>query len=499
MTRAAGPETLASMDERSRHRRFEDSFLGQIRARALALTRGALPADQVVFESTPDGIDELRATLARLELYDRNALEQLPGTRAMQMRFVRSRLGGLLRETIARVRVRVLAPVESLIRGEAGGPVTREQVLDALARYEVLPRRERPSAVVLASATGFTPEARALVETPGSASLILLGGRDDGGWDIDLPPAVRRSAWSRLFELESRDDRLRRVMYHLEQDSAALDSRGVSLPELAEKLGLPLGQTELLVRQACRTQPRLMTVVHEGVVHVCRTPLAEEGTSMSTWSRIRRWLRLKPTTAERVRELTVQRVRLEQQRHEVDQKIEKLETEERTLLKSGSQAASDAERKQLAGKLVRVRRDLSRQRAQAQMYTNQIDVIGTHIHHLTLTAQGQRVSLPKAEDLTQEAAQAEQLMAELATNADLAASIEVGAQSPAMQAEEAAIMEEFRQVAAGAQAPAGPVAERPTPQAASPASAAPAAREAALPPTPGSASKGRAPAGPELG
>jgi hypothetical protein len=152
---------------------------------------------------------------------------------------------------------------------------------------------------------------------------------------------------------------------------------------------------------------------------------------------------MKPSTAERVREMTAQRVRLEQQRSEVDQKVGTLEKQEREAFERGRSAATDVEKKQVAGSLMRVRRELKRLHAQAGMFTQQIDVIGTHIHHLTLSEQGRRMELPKAEDLTREAAQAERVMAELSANADLAHSIEVGASTPLMAEEEAAILAEL--------------------------------------------------------
>ncbi len=435
------------MDERSRQRQFETQFLDQLRARALALSRGALPADHVVVESTSEGIDDVRDTLRRLEIYDRDALERLPGTQAMQIRFERSALGGLLRRTVSRLRARVLAPVEALASGRETAPVTRDQVLAALARYQVLPRNQQPSGVVLASPTGFTAEAARLVDQDGPPTLVLMGGRPDGGWDVHMSAAVRKSPWAKLFELESQDDRLKRVLYHLQEEMAALDSRGVPLPEVAQRLGLGLVETERLVRQACRQQPRLMTVVHNGVVHVCRSPLAQEGDRMSIWARIRKLLRLKPSVAERVREMTGQRVRLEQQRYEIDKQISSMEDSERQLLEQGAAAKTDAERKQYAGRLMRLRRDLKRLRSQANIYTQQIDVLGTHVHHLTLTEQGRRMELPRAEDLTREAAQAEQVMAELSANADLARSIEVTGETPLMAEEELAIFEEFKQAA----------------------------------------------------
>jgi hypothetical protein len=483
------------MDELSRQRQFEDQFLSQLRSRAAGLIKGVLPADRVVVEPTPDGVDALRNTLTGLEIFDRGALEKLPGRKTVQMRFQRGLLGGLFRRTVARLRVQVLAPVAPLLESEVPGPVDREQVLEALARYELMPRNVRPSAVAFASATGFTHDAQALVNNVGPPSLILMGGREDGGWDVQMPTALRRSPWGKLFDLETVDERLKRLMYHLEQNANLVDSRGISVPELSQKLGLPPAQTEALVRRACRAHSRLLTVVHEGTIHVCRTPLGAEGDAMSIWSRIRRLLRLKPTVAERVRQMTTQRVRLEQQRHELDQKTEALEAEERGAIKQGAAATSDAERKQLARKLTRVRRELRRQRAQAQIFTQQIDIIGTHIHHLTLAEQGKRMELPKAEELTKEAAQAEQIMAELSANADLAASIEVTGETPMMAEEEASILEEFKQAAAE-QAPAAetPAAEPATPA----ASESTPVAEAAPPPPPPAKEKGES-ARPELG
>ena len=482
------------MDERSRHRQFEDRFLNQLRARAQTLIRGSLPADEVRFQPTPEGVDGVRAELGRLEVYDRDIIDRLAGTRSMQMLFRKRMLGGLFRVTVSRVRARVVAPVEPLLKNVSPGPVGREQVLDALAPYELLPSRERPTGVILASATGFSDEAKALVEGRGQPAIVLVGAREDGGWDVTMPAVVRKSPWARLLELETQDQRLRRLLHHLDQHAELVDSRGLALDVLAEKLGLSQAETERLVHQACRADRRLMTVTHDGRTHICRTPLAEEGDTMSIWNRIRKLLRLKPTTAERVRELTAQKVQIEQRRFDIDQRVSALEADERQLIQQGAAAASDAERKQVAGRLMRLRRELRRQRAQAQLLTQQIDIIGTHIHHLTLAEEGRRLELPTAEDLTREAAQAEQVMAEVAANADLAASIEVTGETPLMAEEEAAIFEEFRQVAAS-QAGVRPKEAAPAPRA--PATEAPPRAAESTAPS-ATREKGEA-AGPEAG
>lgn len=473
------------MDESSRHRRFEDDFLRQLESRARMLVAGKFPADQLAVEPTGEGLDALRGEMSRLRVFDREALDRLAGARSYEFRFLKRVLGGLFKTTLSRIRVRSLASTEALLAGRVAGPLGREAVLDALARYQLLPQAIRPTGVVLASATGFTPEAKLLVEGAGPPTLVLMGGRDDGGWDVSLPSRVARSPWAKLFELETQDERVRRLMYHLEQNADLLDSRGIALPVLADKLGMLPGEAEALVRQACRRDPRLMTVSHDGVLCVCRTPFAEEGRSMSLWTRMRRFLRLKPTVAERVRELTTQRVRIEQLRVDVDRRVDGLEREERDALELGAAATSDAVRKQAAGKLIRVRKELTRHRAQAQLFTNQIDVIGTQIHHLTLTEQGKRIALPSAQELTAQAAEAEQTMAQTAANAELANSIEVTGQTPLMAEEELAIFEEFKQAAASRAGPASaaPVAaERPEARIA--ATPERAARPQEVPPAP---------------
>jgi hypothetical protein len=463
------------MDEIGRQRQFEEQFLTQMRAKAATLVRGSFPADGVRFDRMPEGSDSVRDTLRRIGRHDADLLSSLPGRQTLQMTFRNNVLGGLFKTVKSRVRVQVLVGLEDLIQERQPGPIGRDQVLDALARYEVLPKGQRPTGVVLASPTGFTEEAEALVTSYGPPTVILMGGREDGGWDVTMPEAVEKSPWAKLFELETQDDLLNRMMYHLDRSADLVDSRGVSIEELSEKLGLDRERTQQMIRRATRANSRLMTVNFEGRTHVCRTPLVEEGSSMGLWSRIRKLLRMKPTVAERVRALTEQRVKLEQQRLEFDRRIESLEAEEVETVKKGAAATTAVEKKQLAGKLVRVRRELGRNRTQAQMLTQQIDVLGTHVHHITLKERGKKIDLPSTEELTAEAAEAEQMLAELSANSEMVAGIEVTAEAAGMSDEEEAILAEF-------EAAAGTEAAEPEPKKSKQASAGPSRAE--TPPAP---------------
>ena len=66
------------MDERKSQREFEDQFLGQLRARAIALAGTKLPADDVIAEATDEGVDSARAELSRLASTTRTCLKRFP-------------------------------------------------------------------------------------------------------------------------------------------------------------------------------------------------------------------------------------------------------------------------------------------------------------------------------------------------------------------------------------------------------------------------------------
>ena len=472
------------MVDGQRQRDFEDQFLGQLTARTRALTLRGKPADAVATATLADGDLTVRETLARLGVYDPQVLDAMPGRRAVQFAFSRPSMLGLSRRTIARLRAQVLAPVEALVKGGTAEPVTRAQVHAALQRYAQLPRDQQPSAVVLGSPVGFAPDAVMLAKTGGSPALILVTGRADGGWEVTLPPSVDGTPWAALFEFETPDARQARLNRYLEQHGTELASTGLSVPDVAQQLGLPLDVADRLVRQACRLDPSLMTVAHAGMVSVCRSPLTEKGTTMSIWTRVRRWFGAKPTVAEQVRTLTAQRTVLEQERKGLDQQVEKLETEEVALLKQGAAAPSDAEKRQAAGKLLRLRRELNRQKALAQVKTNQIDVIGTNVHNMTLAEGVRAVALPTREVLAQQAAEAEAAVQGLNEVAEAARDVEVIGASAQSQEAEDAIFAEFAQVAANDKA-------------AAPATATPAEPARQVSAAPAAANKSRS--GPELG
>lgn len=481
------------MDERDSQRAFESRFLQQVEKRVRLMAGKGLPGKGLEVVPMPDGADAVRATLRRLEVPDARAqMDSLPGTRATQITFRQGLVEAVSGKPKVRVRAQMLAPIEALVLGNQPGPIDRESLLDAMARYDLLAQRAKPTIVALASATGFTESARELVNLPGPPQVVLVGRRDDGGWDIHMAPALRKTVWATVFQFETADERVKRLQYHLERHAHALETSGLSIEELAHELGVSTAEAEKLAQQASRSDTRLMLVRESGQLRLARSPLADEGASMSMWSRIRRWLGMKPSAAERVRQMTQQRVALEAQRTQVDKKIADLEKAEKEGLQAVAAEPRVEAKKQVAVRVARTQRELKRHRAQAQVYTDQIEVLGTHIYHLTLKAQGQKLDLPSAEELAQEAAQAEQVLTGVAANADLARSIEVGVGSPTLDAEVDDILRQAEQFAGTVAEPASTSREPATP-------ARTPAGSQTLPPIPQSGGRGTEKAKPELG
>jgi hypothetical protein len=73
----------------------------------------------------------------------------------------------------------------------------------------------------------------------------------------------------------------------------------------------------------------------------------------------------------------------------------------------------------------------------------QVDVISTHVHNLTLIQQGKAAKLPTHEELTQDAVRAEEMLERLTADAELATGLDAGAMGSSLSAEEAAILAEL--------------------------------------------------------
>ena len=108
--------------------------------------------------------------------------------------------------------------------------------------------------------------------------------------------------------------------------------------------------------------------------------------------------------------LSERRAALAQRRDRLYEEIGKLEQRESDLLKQGRENKSTVTRRRLAAQDAQLRKDIARQNTTARMLNQQINIISTDIHNLTLIQQGQVASLPDANELTENAVRAEEML-----------------------------------------------------------------------------------------
>jgi hypothetical protein len=143
--------------------------------------------------------------------------------------------------------------------------------------------------------------------------------------------------------------------------------------------------------------------------------------------------------------LAERRALLAQRRDRIYGDIGKLEKKEAQMLEEGKAAKSSVPRRRLAAQLAQLRKDIGRQNASAAMLNQQINIISTDIHNLTLIQQGEMAKLPDTTELTEHAVAAEEMLETLKADSDLVSSLEQGMEESLASEEELAILKEFEQ------------------------------------------------------
>ena len=97
-----------------------------------------------------------------------------------------------------------------------------------------------------------------------------------------------------------------------------------------------------------------------------------------------------------------------------------------------------------------MQKDLERRQQLVQVLNTQVNVVSTHLHNLELVQQGQTARLPDSDQITEDAVKAEEMLADLEADAELAGSV---AQSPGgLNAEEQALYEQLERKSPAAEA-----------------------------------------------
>ena len=393
-----------------------------------------------------DEASRLRGLMKQRGLFDEELYNELPHNRRVAMHGFERRWWGGKRRTGLAVAT-VLAPLDAYLEdddtAESPPPVGLDQLVDHVRSLVV--DDKVPHVIGVCSPSGFTPEAlRSGLDLPG-VTLVLIEPREDGGWRTHGVSQNAKPNLCRLFDPEATAQKLKRVHEEIERRSADLLGGGLSVPAIAARLELPKETVAQAFRHAAVADPELKISRQSGEAVLFRgAPLAtQENASMSVADHLRKLFGVEGDEPRKINALTEQRVALTQRRDRIYDDVAKIEKKESALVEEGRTTKSPAVRRRVAAQVAQIRKELERHNTSATMLNQQINIVATHIHNLTLTQRGQMAKLPEAEELTDVAVQAEEMLESLKADADLADSLETGMAESQMSDEELAILKEF--------------------------------------------------------
>ncbi|MCP4592155.1 MAG: hypothetical protein GY842_15580 [bacterium] len=438
--------------------KIETEFLSGVEAN-LEAAKGRHFRGSIWQTARDDEVERLRAALAERRCSEPRArLRQTPHNRRVTLHGS-ERAWWFGRRRTGMATASVLSPLEHLAQDDAGAPprITLAELQDHVRR--IAGDGKVPHVIGVCAPTGFSDEARqGRIELP-NVTLVLIEPGPRGGWQVldaseGVPEYLRR-----IFDPEDANQKIQRVREVIAERSADLLTGGLSVSAVAERLDLPEHLvTEAFAREAA-TDPELRMSKSRGerLLYRGASEIKQERGAMDVFERIRQLFSGEGDEAQKINALAERRASLAQRRDRIYEDIGGLEKKESELLEEGKRTSSQVARRRLAAQLAQLRKDISRQNTTANMLNQQINILSTDIHNLTLIQQGEAAELPTTETLTENAVKAEELLETLKADAEMVGSLETGLSEVMTGDEELAILKEFEEAD---QAKAPPAEER---------------------------------------
>ena len=169
---------------------------------------------------------------------------------------------------------------------------------------------------------------------------------------------------------------------------------------------------------------------------------------MPLLDRMRALFARKGETEKKIAFLAERRTALSQQRDRSYEEMSALEGRETELRDQFKAASSALSRRRITSQLLQIRKDLERRQQLLSVLNQQVTVVSTHLHNLELVQQGATAKLPDSEEITADAERAEEMLAQLQADSELAGSVGTLAHA-GMTDEEQALYEELEREAGG--------------------------------------------------
>jgi hypothetical protein len=417
------------------HQRMEEQFIAHVeqlladdRLR-LDTTRGRRPISSLIRDvSRNDRGVELKRLMSEMGKPDRGLEAQMPVGEFIDV-VLSHRKWRLIKATVGKLHVACISPARALIQGQAPPPASAADVAAALAAMRSVPAGV-PSTVVIMSTSGFAPGVGAADQHGKDRTVILAAPDNAGGWTIQAPPQLEEMA--ELFDPEAEAQKRLRIRRQIEAATVDLLSGGVASDKLAAQTRLSEQLVESELKSYARQNPGLAAKRLDGRVVLFRESAAPPATgraggfTMPFIDRLKTLFARKGEIEKKIAFLSERRAALGQQCDRGYQDMGALETKEAELRQQFKDATADLARRRITSQLLQLHKDIERRQQLLSVLNRQINIVSTHLHNLELQRQGKVAKLPDSEELAKDAAAAEEAMAGLEADSELADSVSAG-------------------------------------------------------------------------
>ncbi|HEV7300531.1 MAG TPA: hypothetical protein VGN72_14290 [Tepidisphaeraceae bacterium] len=399
---------------------------------------------------------DVKRTMTDLDKPDRTLQSQMPLGESIDV-VVSQKKWGFIKTPMGRLHVVCVSPTRDLVAGGSPAPMSRGDVTKVLSSVPPAPAGV-PSTVVIVATGGVALEAHEMADRGADRTVIIAEPNDAGGWSVAGP--VETKALVDLFDPEPDDEKRRRIVAEIEAPSADLGGAGVATDRLAGRLQLPLPFVESALKAYAKSHSGLTAKRLDGRLVLFRegsvAPSASSSSSSSTTAggsgmplidKMKALFARKGETEKKIAFLAERRAALSQQRDRAYDEIHAVEGKESALRAEFKTAPSEAAKRRVTSHMLQLRKELDRRQQMLSVFNQQIDVVSTHLHNLELLQQGQTAKLPDTDEITTDAARAEEMLAELQASTEAAA----GASSTiagGLSSEEQALFEELERESA---------------------------------------------------
>ena len=425
---------------------LETQFLSGVKAK-FRKARGQQLTGSVWRDLKQDQTGRLRALMQARRIYDRDLLKKLPHNR-------RTALHGYERSWWLLGKQRTVVAVGSFLcrladylpgsdTSAESPPIDLPELLEHVRSLVVDGGTEH--VIGICSPHGFTERAKTSRAPLENIRLVLIEPRADGGWAVQGLGENVDEDICELFDPEGIGEKIQRVRREIERRSADLLTAGLSAATIQEATGLEPDIVEAGFEAAAGDDPELHLARQSDAWLLYRgAPVAASETAdMSIPDFIKQLFGGGGDEARQINHLSEQRASLSERQKRIFDDIAQLEQKETDLLEQGKLNKSATVRRRVASQISQLRKDIGRLNSMTSMLGQQINIVSTHIHNLTLIQQGKMTEMPEAEELTQDAVRAEEMLESLKADADMVGMLDTGVGDTLASEEEQAILAEF--------------------------------------------------------